>query len=86
MEDLPVVVSVQFFGTQRALTKTRDIKIQLTNNGRVKDVFRHLLDCYPDFPLKEEEAMITVNNRATNMNHVLRPEDRVVFLPHLGGG
>ena len=81
-----MVVSVQFFGVQRALTKTGKIQIPLTENGRVSDVFVYLRSCYPDLPLNEEGVLVTVNNKASNMNHLLNPDDSITFLPHVGGG
>ena len=79
-------VSVQFFGVQRTLTKTREVQVELTENGRVSDVCLFLMDRYPDLPLNEEDVLITVNNRASNMNHILSPNDHITFLPHVGGG
>ncbi len=81
-----MVVSVQFFGAQRALTKTSEIQIPLTKDGRVSDIFIYLMDCYPDLPLNEEGVLVTVNNEAANMNHALKPDDSITFLPHVGGG
>jgi len=81
-----MVVSVQFFGAQCALTKTRKIQIPLTNNGRVIDVLEYLMGCYPDLPLSKEATLVTVNNRASNMSQLLNHEDSIIFLPHVGGG
>ncbi len=58
----------------------------LTEKGRVRDVYVYLMDCYPDLPLNEEDILVTVNNKATNMSHILNPNDNITFLPHVGGG
>jgi molybdopterin converting factor small subunit len=81
-----MVVSVQFFGVQRALTKTHEIQVPLMENGRVSDVFVYVRDCYPDLLLSEEGVLVTVNNKVADMNHVLNPNDNIAFLPHVGGG
>ncbi len=81
-----MVVSVQFFGAQRALTNTRKIQVPLAKNGRVSDIFGYLMDCYPDLPLCEDSVLVTVNDKASNMHHALNPYDNIVFLPHVGGG
>ncbi len=81
-----MVVSVQFFGAQRSLTKTREIQVPLAKNGRVSDIFVYLMDCYPDLSLCEDSVLVTVNDKASNMNHSLNPYDNIVFLPHVGGG
>jgi len=79
-------VSVQFFGAQRTLTKTRELQVNLTENGRVSDVCLFLMDLYPDLSLNEEDILITVNDRASSMSHILSPNDHITFLPHVGGG
>ncbi len=81
-----MVISVQFFGTQRAITKVRDLKIPLTVNGRVKDVHEYLMNRYPDLSLNEKDVRVTINNKSSSMNHILKPNDNIVFLPHVGGG
>jgi len=81
-----MVVSVQFFGVQRALTKTNEIQVPLTENGKVRDVFKYIRDRYPDLLLNEEGVLVTVNNKVSTMNHILNPNDNVAFLPHVGGG
>ncbi len=81
-----MVVSVQFFGTQRVLTKARELQVPLTEEGQVRDVYVYLMDHYPDLPLNEDDILVTVNNKATNMRHLLNPNDSITFLPHVGGG
>jgi len=81
-----MVVSVEFFGVQRALTKTAKIQIPLAENGRVRDVFGYLMGYYPNLTLREEAVVVTVNDITSNMNHILKPADTIVFLPHVGGG
>jgi len=81
-----MVVSVQFYGTQRSLTKTREIQIPLTENGRVGDVFVYLMDYYPELLLSENDVVVTVNNKTSNMDQTLNPNDNIIFLPHVGGG
>jgi molybdopterin converting factor small subunit len=79
-------VTVHFFGTQRTITKTRELQVNLAEDGRVSDVCLFLMDRYPDLPLNEDDILITVNNRASSMNHILSPNDHITFLPHVGGG
>jgi len=81
-----VVVSVEFFGVQRALTKTARIQIPIAKNGRVRDVFGYLMGYYPNLTLREEAVFVTVNSITSSMNHTLKPADTIAFLPHVGGG
>ena len=81
-----MVVSVQFCGVQRALTHADKIQVTILKNGRVSDVLVYVRDCYPDLPLSEEDVLVTVNNNVSTMNDMLNPNDRITFLPHIGGG
>ena len=81
-----MVVSVHFFGSQRTITGVRKINVELGENDRVRDVCLSLMERYPELPLNEKSILITVNNEASSMNHILSPNDRITFLPHVGGG
>ena len=81
-----MIVSVKFFGAQRTLTKTRELKVSLAKNGHVREVREYLMNCYPGLLLEEEEILVTVNNKASTLNHSLNPDDSIAFLPHVGGG
>ena len=81
-----MVVSVEFLGAQRALTRTGRVAVPLRGRGRVKDVFGYIMGCYPELPLDEKGLVVTVNSKVSTIDHVLDPDDRVAFLPHIGGG
>jgi molybdopterin converting factor small subunit len=80
------VVSVQFFGVQRALTQTSEILVPLLKGACVRDVLRYIMKAYPDLQLREEDMVVTVNNCISPISRTLNPNDRVAFLPHIGGG
>lgn len=81
-----MVVSVQFYGAQRALTKTSEILVPLQKDGRVSDIFRHVRSWYPDLKLSKKDVLVSVNNKVSRMDHVLMANDKIAFLPHIGGG
>jgi molybdopterin converting factor small subunit len=81
-----MVVSVQFCGIQRTLAHTNEIQVPILKNGKVSDVLLYIRHCYPDLPLREEDIIVTVNNNSSNMSHILNPNDKITFLPHIGGG
>jgi molybdopterin converting factor small subunit len=81
-----MVVSVQFCGVQRALTQVHEIQVPILKNDRVSDVLVYVRDWYPELPLSEEGVLVTVNNNISTMNHILNPNDKITFLPHIGGG
>jgi len=81
-----MVVSVEFYGAQRALTQTREVRVSLLENGRVRDVVKYLGHLYPDLTLGEGNFLVIVNNKVSTLNHTLNYNDKVTFLPHIGGG
>jgi molybdopterin converting factor small subunit len=81
-----MVVSVQFCGVHRTLTKRHEIQVPIFENGRVSDVFVYVRGQYPELPLSETDTLVTVNNNVSTMDHVLYPDDKITFLPHIGGG
>jgi molybdopterin converting factor small subunit len=81
-----MVVSVDFNGSQRAVTRTGKIEVQLEKGKRVHDVLSHVRDLYQDLFLQEDSCTVTVNNKVSDKEQVLESNDRVSLIPHIGGG
>jgi molybdopterin converting factor small subunit len=79
-------ISIHFFGTQRALTKTDGVDMPITDTARVTDVLEYVRSLYPELPLDLDAVLITVNNEQVSLDAVLKPNDTVSFLPSIGGG
>ncbi|MBW2207939.1 MAG: MoaD/ThiS family protein [Deltaproteobacteria bacterium] len=81
-----MVISVDFNGSQREVTRTRKIEIQLKKGKRVNDVLSHVKDLYPELSLPEDTYLVTVNNQVTGKEQILKANDRISLIPHIGGG
>jgi molybdopterin converting factor small subunit len=81
-----MTVSVNFYGLQRKLTCSEEMKIPLNKKTRVGDVLHHVKECYPDLPLSEDVVLVTVNNQVTSLDQILKTDDQISFIPHIGGG
>ncbi len=81
-----MIVSVKFYGAQQAFTSTPQLDLPLSEGGCVRDVFNNVLDRYPKLSLCEEDILVSVNDKLTNMGQSLKPADNISFLPHIGGG
>jgi molybdopterin converting factor small subunit len=81
-----MVVSVNFFGLQRKLTRTDTIQVPLSNKTRVGDILDYVKENYPDLPLSEDTVLITVNNHVSSLDRDLHANDQISFIPHIGGG
>ncbi|MDB9822162.1 MoaD/ThiS family protein [Deltaproteobacteria bacterium] len=82
-----MVISVSFFGLQRKLVQTDRVQVLLSSKIRVvDDLFHYIKKRYPALSLSKESVLVTVNNYASSLDHELRPDDEVSFMPHIGGG
>ena len=81
-----MVVSINFFGMQRTVTKTAGIDMPITEHTRVTDALEFVRNQYPNLPLDHNRVFITVNQEMASPDRVLRANDTVSFLPFIGGG
>lgn len=81
-----MVVSVQFHGTHRLVTRREQMDVPLEDNGRVEDLILHLSLCFPRLRLSSGDLMITVNDQVSAFSRPLKQSDTVAILPHIGGG
>ncbi|MFC1841319.1 MoaD/ThiS family protein [Thermodesulfobacteriota bacterium] len=80
-------VSISFLGLQRRLVNTENLKIRLSEQvERVSDLFGYLNDQYPELSLNRENVLVTVNSVESSLDHKLRANDEILFMPHIGGG
>ena len=79
-------VSVQFHGVHRAITQVNEIRFVLASNARVSDLFKRIELTYPDLQLSQNDIMVSINVPVSSQGHDLTPEDKISFLPHIGGG
>ena len=71
---------------QRVVTKTDSIDMPISEQTRVTDALEYVRDQYPDLPLDDGTVLITINQEMASPERVLRDNDTVLFLPHIGGG
>ena len=81
-----MVVSIEFYGTQRMITKTDGIAMPITEKTRVNDALEYVRRQYPALPLDEEMVLVTVNQEMAPLDRILRANDTVSFLPFIHGG
>ena len=81
-----MVVSINFCGPQRVVTKTYSIDMPITNTTRVTDALAFVRDQYPDLSLDEKMVLITVNHEIATLDRVLRANDSISFVPPISGG
>ena len=81
-----MVVSIEFFGRQRVVTKTPSINMPITGETNVNDALQYARSMYPELHLGDETTLITVNHEIASLDRVLMANETVSFLPFIGGG
>ena len=81
-----MVVSIEFFGRQRVVTKTPSINMPITGETNVNDALQYAKSMYPELRLGDGTALITVNHEIASLDRVLMANEIVSFLPFIGGG
>ena len=81
-----MVISVNFYGLQRMVTQIGEMQISLANGTRVDHVLEAIQERFPKLPLQREELLITINDKVSTKDQLLKESDKVSLLPHIGGG
>ena len=81
-----MVVTVEFIGAQRAVTKTSKTSLTVGENTTAGEVMKQVLSRYPDLPLEKDALLITVNHTPARPEVRIKDRDVVCLIPHIGGG
>jgi molybdopterin converting factor small subunit len=81
-----MVVTIEFLGNQRVITGLERITMPITGKTVAGDVLKYVRDRHPELKLDEGLAIIAVNREVVPPDRVLKANDVVCFLPHIGGG
>ncbi|MBW2324386.1 MAG: MoaD/ThiS family protein [Deltaproteobacteria bacterium] len=79
-------VSVKLLGLQRTLTQKDRIQVPFSKGTRVADVFAYIRESFPELPFSEKALLVTVNDKVSTMDRILKSDDDISFLPFIGGG
>ena len=84
--DRKMVVSISFYGPQRAVTKTDSIEMPIKEDLKVNDALEYVRHQYPELPLDEKMFLVTVNLEMVSLDRPLQANDTISFLPPISGG
>lgn len=85
-ENHAMAVVVQFHGMHRMVTHTDEIRVPVTTGACVQDIMGYVNGRYPDLGLGEGKVFVLVNNKLSGLDQRLSPNDKITFLPPVGGG
>lgn len=81
-----MVVSIEFFGSQRTVTGIDAMDMPINEETCVIDALEYVRNKYPALRLEEGLVIVTVNQEIASLDKVLKANDIVLFLPHISGG
>jgi len=81
-----MVVTIELFGIFRDIAKIDKINMPITGKTLVSDALEYIGTKYPALPLDKASLLISVNHEMVSQDKLLRPDDVICFLPHIGGG
>ena len=81
-----MIVSIEFLGSQLAVTKVSSIDMPISGKTMVNDALDYVRNNYPDLKIDEDMILIAVNHEIASIDRVLEANDTVSFLPAIGGG
>lgn len=81
-----MVVLIELFGILRDIAKKEKVNMPITEKTVVRDVLEYVRKLYPDLLLDENLILTTVNHELVPLDRLLKSNDTVCILPHIGGG
>ena len=81
-----MIVTIEFLGMQRQVTKTDSLDMPITEETKVNDALEYVRQQYPSLNLDYSMVIITVNHETASLDRVLNANDTVSFIPIIGGG
>jgi len=81
-----MVVTIEFLGNQRVITGVERITMPITGKTLAGDALKYVRESYLGLKVDEKSAIIAVNREVVPAHTVLKANDVVCFLPHIGGG
>jgi molybdopterin converting factor small subunit len=81
-----MVVSIELFGIQRDIARIEKVIMPITEKTPLRVALEYIRKLYPDMVLDENMILMTVNHETASLDRLLKSNDTVCILPHIGGG
>jgi molybdopterin synthase sulfur carrier subunit len=79
-------VRVRLFAFLREVVGSERVELDLSEGGTAEDVWRRLVDAYPDLGHRRRGVSVAFGQRLTTFDAPVSAGDEVVFLPPVSGG
>jgi molybdopterin converting factor subunit 1 len=79
-------VRVKFFAILRERAGTSEVGKEIAEGSTVEDLWRQLQKDYPKLDVPGIRLLYAVNQNYVGVDHKLKDQDEVVFVPPVSGG
>ncbi len=79
-------VTIELLGIQRVIAGIDSIKMPIGERTIAKEVLRFLSANFPEMELDDKKLQLAVNDELVYPERVLKANDTVCLIPHIGGG
>lgn len=79
-------VRVKFFAILRERAGTNAAAVEIEEGSTVADLWRELQSQYPKLAVPGIRLLYAVNQNYVGLDHELKQDDEVVFIPPVSGG
>ncbi len=84
--NVSLAVTIELLGTQRAVAGTESIDMPIGERTTAKDVLPFLKTRFPDMELDDSKLLVAINHEVVSPERVLKADETVFLVPHIGGG
>ena len=67
-----MTISISFFGQQRVLAGADRVEVEISADSRVTDILFYLKRRYPELQVREDNVLVTVNNRICSFDELIK--------------
>lgn len=81
-----MIAVIELFGTHRDKAKIEKVYMPITEKTIARDVLEYIRQLYPELLLDEKSIHPMVNHELVPLDRLIKSNDIVCILPHIGGG
>ena len=83
---MAMVVKIELLGIHREIADTDTLSMAITGKTVLRDVLDFVGAKYPALTFTEDSVLVAVNGQVVPLNSVLKADDVISIVPHIGGG
>ena len=83
---MAMVIKIELLGIQREIADSDTLTMAITGKTVLRDALDFVGTKYPGLTFTEDSVLVAVNGQVVPLNSVLKANDVISIVPHIGGG